>query len=124
MNQAEYNAKLARAEELMALDPELNTAAGRELDALADELQEYERSFFPFQVTKQDIAYLRGGLPGKCSFCDRDVAPEQLEPEEAGDWACWWCLLKWAKEDDHLQEAAFWERSIKEFECRRTPSNT
>lgn len=121
ITEADYKQKLARAEELAALDPDPNSAAGRELIALADEVQEYERVHFPFHITKDDIAGLRGGYPGKCSFCERDCAPEQLEPEEAGDWACWWCLLKWAREDDQIQEVAFWERSIREVECRRTP---
>jgi hypothetical protein len=121
ITQAEYNSKLARAEELAALDPEPASAEGQELMSLAESLQEYERAHFSFQITKHDIAELRGGFPTKCSFCDREVAPEQLEPEEAGDWACWYCLLKWAREDDHIQEVAFWERAIKEFECRRTP---
>jgi hypothetical protein len=115
---ADYKQKLARAETLSALDPDPCSPDGRELIALAEQLDEYERVHFPIRVTKDDIAMLRGGFPEKCSFCSRDVSPEQLEPEEAGDWACWWCLLKWAREDDHIQEVAFWERAIKELECR------
>jgi hypothetical protein len=120
-SEADYKQKLARAEQLGALDPDPNSPEGRDLIALADELGEYERVHFPFEVTKHDIAEFRGGFPAKCSFCDREMKPEQLEPEEAGDWACWYCLLKWAREDDNIQEVAFWERAIKELECRRTP---
>lgn len=120
MNEAEYKAKLARAEELIALDPAVNSPEGQLLIALADELEQYEREHFPFEVTKHDIAMLRGGFPGKCDFCGRDMTPEQLEPEEAGDWVCWYCLRKWAREDGNTREEAFWERCIKEAECRRT----
>lgn len=71
-------------------------------------------------ITKHDIAALRGGFPEKCSFCDKVTPPEQLEPEEAGDWACWHCQLKWAKEDDRIQEVVFWERAIREAACGPT----
>ena len=117
LSQADYTKKLARAEELCALDPDPDSAEGRELIDLANECQEFERAHFPFQVTKADIAELRGGMPAKCSFCLRDMPAEQLEPEEAGDWVCWHCLLKWAHEDDKMQEVAFWERRLKEIEC-------
>ena len=117
ISHADYNQKLARAEALSALDPEPNSPEGRELIALAEELEEYERAHFPFRVTKLEIALLRGGFPEKCDFCGERVAPEQLEPEEAGDWVCWDCLLKWAKEDDKISEVAFWERRIKEYEA-------
>lgn len=65
------------------------------------------------EITKDAIAELRGGYPEKCSFCDKAVPPEMLEPEEAGDWACWYCLLKWAREDGLVREESFWERAIK-----------
>ena len=68
-------------------------------------------------ITKADIAMLRGGMPPKCDFCGTDTPPEQLEPEEAGDWVCWRCLRRWAQEDGDIQVEAFWERAIKEAEC-------
>ena len=120
LTEAEYKSKLARAEELSALDPEPNSPEGLLLLSLVDDLQEYERATFPFEITKADIAMLRGGMPDKCDFCSRDVSPDELEPEEAGDWACHHCLLKWAREDGSMSEVVFWERCIKEHECRRT----
>jgi hypothetical protein len=117
ISQADYNQKLARVEELSALDPDPDTPEGRELIGLVDECQEFERVHFPFQVTKADIAEFRGGMPAACDFCAQPTAPEQLEPEEAGEWVCWHCLLKWAREDDHMQEVAFWERRLKEWQC-------
>lgn len=71
------------------------------------------------EITKTDIAMLRGGFPEKCSFCAKPTPPEQLEPEEAGDWVCWHCLLNWAKEDGLIREEAFWTRAIKEAECAK-----
>lgn len=121
MTPEEYKQKLARAEELSALDPEPNSPEGRDLIALADELEQYERVHFPMENMKGLIADLRGGIPGKCDFCLKPTKPEQLEPEEAGEWVCWYCLRDWAYEDDNMQEAAFWERAIKELECRPTP---
>lgn len=72
------------------------------------------------EITKQDIADLRGGFPAKCSFCDTPTPPEQLEPEEAGDWVCWRCLHKWAKQDGLVREEAFWERLLKGLRCPPT----
>ena len=129
MNADDYKTKLARAETLTALDPAANSPEGQELIALAEEIEAYEREHFPFEglevmkmtVTKLDIAMLRGGLPAKCDFCSQDMPPEQLEPEEAGCWVCWHCLLKWAQEDGNAREEMFWKRCIKEVECRHTP---
>lgn len=120
MDSAEYNTKLARAGELAALDPDPNSPEGLLLLSLVMELQEYERAHFPMEFSKEDIADLRGGFPEKCSFCGRAVTPDDIEPEEAGEWACHHCLLKWARQDGNVREAAFWERFIKELECRRT----
>ena len=120
MNIAEYNEKLARVEALAALDPEPNSPEGLLLLSLVEELQEFERVHFPFEITKEDIAEFRGGVPQQCDFCGKDTPPAQLEPEEAGDWACWHCLLKWAREDGDVREEAFWERLVKEAECHRT----
>jgi hypothetical protein len=72
-------------------------------------------------ITKLDIAMLRGGFPERCGFCEKVTPPENLEPEEAGQWVCWYCLRNWAHEDDNIIEFAFWDRAIKELECRRTP---
>lgn len=70
-----------------------------------------------FEITKQDIADLRGGFPEDCSFCGKPTPPAQLEPEEAGDWVCWHCSLKFAIEDGNVREEVFWRRAIKELEC-------
>lgn len=121
LSNAEYNSKLARAGELAALDPDPQSSEGLLLLSLVAELQEYERAHFPMMFTKDDLADLRGGYPEKCSFCDKPCDPAELEPEEAGEWACHRCLLKWAKEDGNMREAAFWEKCVKETECRRTP---
>jgi hypothetical protein len=72
------------------------------------------------EITKHDIAALRGGFPLQCDFCGKPTPPEQLEPEEAGDWVCWHCLLRWAREDDNIQEVVFWERAIKGVPCPPT----
>lgn len=117
MNTAEYNSKLARADELIALDPEPNSPEGLALMKIVEEIQEYEREHFPFEVTKDDIAMFRGGEPQMCDFCGCPTPYEQLEPEEAGDWVCWNCLLKWAREDGRDKEAIFWERKLKEVQC-------
>lgn len=45
------------------------------------------------------IIGLRGGVPSKCDFCQRETAPERLHPEEAGDWACQDCVDRWHRED-------------------------
>ena len=66
------------------------------------------------EITKLDIALLRGGFPEKCDFCKEMTPPAQLEPEEAGDWVCWRCLLKWAIEDGNVKEEIFWKRAIRE----------
>jgi hypothetical protein len=42
--------------------------------------------------TRQLIASLRGGIPDQCSWCGDTVSPDDLEPEEAGDWVCQRCL--------------------------------
>lgn len=44
------------------------------------------------------IIALRGGVPAKCDFCCEECAPEDLHPEEGGEWACIDCLTRWAKE--------------------------
>lgn len=44
---------------------------------------------------RQLIEDLRGGVPSKCDFCQKPTPPEQLEPEEAGDWVCRECLERW-----------------------------
>lgn len=44
------------------------------------------------QISKSDIAALRGGEPTKCDWCDQPAPFAQLEPEEAGQWVCHGCL--------------------------------
>jgi hypothetical protein len=119
LTDAEYNSKLARAGDLAALDPDPNSAEGLLLLTLVTELQEYERAHFPLEFTKADIAMFRGGIPDKCDFCNQPATADELEPEEAGDWACHACLLRWAKEDGNVREEAFWSRIIKEHRHAR-----
>ena len=45
------------------------------------------------------IEGIRGGVPGVCSFCQKEKLPHELEPEEAGDWACRECLARWRAEE-------------------------
>ena len=40
--------------------------------------------------TRELLDALRG-IPSRCDFCGREMPPEQLEPEEAGDWICAEC---------------------------------
>jgi hypothetical protein len=51
------------------------------------------------RITKEDIANFRGGVPLCCDFCHCLRNLDELEPEEAGDWACHDCLRKWLKHD-------------------------
>lgn len=44
------------------------------------------------------ITEMRGGIPDKCSFCEQPFDERGAIPEEAGDWACYPCWDKWAKE--------------------------
>ena len=45
------------------------------------------------------IEDIRGGVPGKCDFCENETPDHQLHPEEAGDWACIFCILRWEAND-------------------------
>jgi hypothetical protein len=47
LTEEEYQAKLKRLEELMVDDPHPADDAGKELLALADEIEDYERVRFP-----------------------------------------------------------------------------
>lgn len=46
------------------------------------------------------IADLRGGVPDSCSFCGKATKPEDLHPEEAGEWACIECIKRWRKKGE------------------------
>lgn len=85
----EYHAMMRRVNELSVLDPEPDSDLGKELLALADVLEEYERVKFPIESL---IVDMRGGMPDKCSFCGK--VTHKLEPWEAGDWACSECADK------------------------------
>lgn len=50
------------------------------------------------------IVDMRGGYPENCSFCKKPTPPEELDPEEAGDWACHECQERWAKEDGGVRK--------------------
>jgi hypothetical protein len=43
------------------------------------------------------IAGVRGEFPTKCDFCQQEAKPEDLHPEEAGDWVCTSCLKRWGE---------------------------
>ncbi len=45
------------------------------------------------------IVDLRGGVPKTCDFCHKPTLPENLHPEEAGQWVCIICLIAWEKTD-------------------------
>ena len=46
------------------------------------------------------IYMLRGGWSDTCDFCGEKVGEENIHPEEAGQWVCTGCAVRWAKEDD------------------------
>lgn len=46
------------------------------------------------------ILILRGGIPANCDFCNTPTTPENLHPEEGGEWVCTDCLTRWEKEDE------------------------
>ena len=49
---------------------------------------------------RQFIVDLRGGIPERCDFCGKPTPPEQMEPEEAGDWVCHTCMKHWNEQED------------------------
>jgi hypothetical protein len=100
MNAQQYEAAVARIEVLIATDPGIDSPEGRELDALVEEVVLYEKTMWPFGENVKDmIAELRGGYPDHCDFCSEPKTPDELEPEEGGQWACTKCLVRWAEED-------------------------
>lgn len=51
------------------------------------------------------IADLRGGRPGKCSFCLQPIGPQDFAlPEEGGEWACGDCAERFAREDEEMRD--------------------
>lgn len=46
------------------------------------------------------IIGLRGGIPETCDFCGMKRAPEEMHPEETGEWVCMDCLKRWARQDE------------------------
>jgi hypothetical protein len=45
------------------------------------------------------IVELRGGVPERCDFCSKPFTEQNYAtPEEAGDWACIECVMRWDKE--------------------------
>ena len=41
---------------------------------------------------RQLIIDLRGGIPDKCDFCQKEKLPDQLHPDEGGTWICIDCI--------------------------------
>lgn len=64
-------------------------------------------------ITKDDIAELRGGEPHECDFCNEPRSFKELEPEEAGMWACHSCMRQW-----HAQDVAEIREALSEFYSR------
>ena len=65
------------------------------------------------QLARDLIVALRGGVPSKCDFCGSEVPESLLEPEEAGEWVCHTCMLRWEMKDRVAAEAR-----IRELESR------
>lgn len=57
MSEHEYEVALARIEFLVEADPPFDSEVGRELDALVEQVLEYERAHFPFPMQSE------GGRP-------------------------------------------------------------
>lgn len=47
----------------------------------------------------RDIIIGLRGMPEKCDYCEETDA-NKLEPLSGGEWACWACLDRWAKDED------------------------
>jgi len=45
--------------------------------------------------TRDLIVALRGGVPDVCDFCGEATDPDDLHPEEGGEWACTECIRAW-----------------------------
>lgn len=71
MTPDEYIEKLTRLDALMGADPEAESEAGKELSALADELQAYEQATFP------------NLYPSDGDFMDTGAPPDDEPPELA-----------------------------------------
>jgi hypothetical protein len=52
-----------------------------------------------FPDAREIIIGLRGPPPIACDFCFKLTPPEDLHPEEGGDWACVSCLRRWEVAD-------------------------
>ena len=49
----------------------------------------------------ETIIAMRGGIPEKCDFCGQTFTDDNYAtPEEAGEWACLKCVLRWNREDE------------------------
>jgi len=51
-------------------------------------------------VARDMIIGLRGGIPLHCNFCGTTNVPDNMHPEEAGEWACITCIERWRKENN------------------------
>ena len=47
------------------------------------------------------IATIRGGIPSRCDFCEKERNETEMHPEEGGAWACIHCLERWEREDSN-----------------------
>jgi hypothetical protein len=88
----EYHAKCKLLGELMLDDPEPLSDLGRELLALADEIEDYEREHFPDMFKRT------------CDFCGKVCDPHEIDCEEGDQWACFECDDRWAKEDGGVRK--------------------
>jgi len=44
---------------------------------------------------REMIINLRGGIPERCDFCKEKRPKHEMHPEEAGEWACIYCIERW-----------------------------
>jgi hypothetical protein len=63
---------------------------------------------------KEMIADLRGGFPEKCDFCEQARTPDELVPDEGGEWSCIHCWNRW-ESDDVLQRLVAWYDRLEKF---------
>jgi hypothetical protein len=73
-------------------------------------------------TARELIVELRGGVPLKCDFCNKETTEENLHPEEAGMWACITCMDRWTRDDACIskgfkkgQEVGY-QKALKEIE--------
>ena len=92
MDAEQYRTKLDALNMLLMEDPDPSTDAGKELLALADEVESYEREHFPNMFKRN------------CDFCGKTCQPNEIDCEEGDQWACFDCDDRWTKEDGGVRK--------------------